>query len=442
MVATLVRLRFLLLANTLRRNVWQLVAVIIGGLYGLGILAIAVGGLVALSFGDIALARTVIVLAGSALLLGWMVVPVLTTGLDQTVDPAHLATFPIPRDRLLVALAVSGVLGIPGIVTTIATLATAITWWKFPLAAVIAVPCALIGVVTCVVGSRMLGAIATRVGAGRRARETRTLLVFIPLILLGPILLALGQFFSSISDVLPRIAGILSFTPFGAIWAVPGSIVAGDGAAAALQLGIGLVTLTIFWLLWVGPIVALLLSMSIYTDVSYDNTAFALHLQKGVRGVDDRLGRVVGLAVFAVPVSLVIVVASVAVVGQWDWLVGILAVTMGVLLSGFAVSSVLSGWLTFPVPAPGESPFKSRPGGGFGLLLSTLGSWTVLGILVVPELALALVGFATGTALFGWLALVVALALGGALLGIGVRVGGRILDARGPALLVQLQNQK
>jgi ABC-2 type transport system permease protein len=195
-------------------------------------------------------------------------------------------------------------------------------------------------------------------------------------------------------------------------------------------------------LLWVGPIVALLLSMSIYTDVSYDNTAFALHLQKGVRGVDDRIGRVVGLAVFAVPVSLVIVVASVAVVGQWDWLVGILAVTIGVLLSGFAVSSILSGWLTFPVPAPGESPFKSRPGGGFGLLISTLGSWAVLGILVVPELALAIVGFATGAVLFGWLALVVALVLGGALLVIGVRVGGRILDARGPALLVQLQNQK
>ena len=523
MVATLVRLRFLLLFNTLRRNVWQLIAAILGALYGLGILVLIVAALVGLSFTPLETIRTVIVLAGSATTIGWILIPLLTTGLDQTVDPARLATFPIPRDQLLLAIAVSGVLGVPGIVTSIAALATVVAWWQYPLAMIAAVVGAALGVLTCVIGSRMLGALATRVGTGRRAREARWVLVFIPLILLGPILFGLGQLIAQFQDVLPTIARVLGYTPVGAAWALPGAVAAGEWATAGLVLLIALATLVVFtvvwrwalaralelppvstqasprraglglfgffpgtvwgavaaraltyWmrdprysqslisvplvpaliffsagaidslgvLLWVGPIIAVLLSMSIYTDISYDNTAFALHLQKGVRGVDDRLGRVVALALFAVPVSLAITVASVAVVGQWDWLVGLIAVTIGVLLSGFAVSSVLSGWTTFPVPVPGESPFKSRPGGGFGLLLSTLVSWTILGALVLPELALAIIGFATGNALFAWLALVVALGIGGAVCVVGIRWGGRIVDARGPQLLVQLQEQK
>ncbi len=49
MVADLLRLKLTLLRNSLRRSPWQLVGLIIGGLYGLGVLTIAVIGLLALS---------------------------------------------------------------------------------------------------------------------------------------------------------------------------------------------------------------------------------------------------------------------------------------------------------------------------------------------------------------------------------------------------------
>jgi ABC-2 type transport system permease protein len=182
--------------------------------------------------------------------------------------------------------------------------------------------------------------------------------------------------------------------------------------------------------------------MSIYTDVSYDNTAFALHLQTGVSGVADRVGRVIALATFAVPISLLLTVASVWFTGTWAMLPGLLGITIGVLLTGFAVSSFISGRFTFAVPAPGESPFKSKPGGGFSLMLSTFASWTVVAVLILPELVLAVLGFATGQALYGFLSIAVGLVLGGVLLVVGVRLGGRILDRRGPELLAQLQRQK
>ena len=523
MVATLVRLRFLLLANSLRKSPWQIVAVILGALYGLFLLGVIVVGLIALRAAPIDLARTLVVLVGAATILGWTFLPVLTSGLDQTVDTAKLAPFPVPINTLVLALGVSGVLGVPGIITSIAALGTVVTWSRDPLSAFAALVSAVIGVLTAVVGSRMLGALASRIGSGRRAREARTLIVVIPLLLLGPIILVVSNLLRDVSNILPTVAQVVGWTPFGAVWAVPADVASGNFAKAGLELLIALATLVVFvalwrwglaralerparaaaaqvskrgsglfgvfpgtptgavaaraltywmrdpryaqslitipivpallffWggfgenlaiLVWVGPVVAVLLAMSIYTDVSYDNTAFALHVQTGVSGVADRLGRVIALAVFAVPVSILLVVASVAVSDTWQLLPGLMGITIGILLSGFAVSSLISGRFTFAVPAPGESPFKARPGGGFSLMLTTFASWAVLGVLILPELVLALLGFATDSLLLGWLSIVAGLVVGGVLLVVGVRVGGRILDQRGPELLMQLQKQK
>src|SRR5699024_880052 len=41
-----------------------------------------------------------------------------------------------------------------------------------------------------------------------------------------------------------------------------------------------------------GPLIGILLGFSISADVSYDNTAFALHVLTGVSGRADRAGRV------------------------------------------------------------------------------------------------------------------------------------------------------
>jgi len=521
-VAHLIGLRFRILGNSLKRSPWQIVATVIGGLYGLGLLAVAVAGLFGLSFTTLELARTVTVLAGAVVLLGWIIVPLIASGVDQTIDPARLAVFPIPLTTLLVGLTLSGVLGVAGIVTSIAALSTALTWWNHPLSALAAIVCAVIGVLSCIVGSRMIAAVASNVGTGRRAREARGVLLLIPLVLLGPIIAALSGLLSGSAATLPRIADAVAWTPLGAIWAVPGDIAAGRLGTAGLRFLIGLATLAVFAAIWrvglaraletparastagarsrslglfsaartptaavaaraliywfrdpryaqsliivplvpvlllfysalnggpgfinaTGPITALLIALSIFTDVSYDNTAFALHLQTGVRGAADRLGRVIALASFAVPVVLVFTVGSVWYTGAWSALPGLLGLSIGALLSGFGLSSVVSGRWAFMVPAPGESPFKAKPGGGVSLSLSMFATWTGLALLCLPELVLAVVSFATGETLYGWLALAVGIVLGTALLVIGVRWGGRILDRRGPELLVQLQRQK
>ena len=70
MVATLVRLRLLVLRNSFRRSTSQLVAVIIGALYGAFGLIVALGALVGLSFAPAEVATTAVVTCGAGAVCG------------------------------------------------------------------------------------------------------------------------------------------------------------------------------------------------------------------------------------------------------------------------------------------------------------------------------------------------------------------------------------
>jgi ABC-2 type transport system permease protein len=521
-VANLLRLRLLILKNSLIRSTWQLVAVIFGALYGLGVLFAAAVGLVALSGAPVAIARTVVVLAGSAVVLGWVVIPLLASGIDQTLEPARLVTFPIPLNTLLLGLALSGLVGVPGMVTMLASLATAGTWWPHPLIALIAAVSAAIAAATCIVGSRAVTTLSSTFTSGRRFREAAGFLAFIPLVLLGPIIVSLSSGIRTATDALPGLANALAWTPLGALWAVPSDAALGQWGTAGLHFLIGVATFGVLLLLWrrslavalvtpphtaarsrgrgklgllgafpatpagavaarsltywmrdpryarqllvvplipalmffysrygslellnaVGPIVALLLSLSIFTDLSYEGTAFATQIVSGVRGADDRLGRAAALASFGLPIVIILSIGSAWISGSWVVLPGLLGLSIGIFLSGLGVSSFSSAHIVIPVPGPGDNPFKAAPGAGFTTALTTFVTWGVLGVLVLPELVLAVVGSATDVALLGWIGLVVGIGLGSVLLVAGIRLGGAQIDRAAPELLQKLARQR
>ncbi|CAN5505777.1 hypothetical protein BH10ACT4_BH10ACT4_07610 [soil metagenome] len=522
MVADLLRLRLLVLKNSLLRSTWQLVAVIFGALYGLGILFGITVGLIALSGVPVPISRTVVVLAGSALVLGWVLIPLLASGIDQTLEPARLVTFPIPLDTLLLGLALSGLVGVPGIVTMLGSLATAGTWWQHPIIALIAAVCSAIAAATCIVGSRAVTTLSTLFTSGRRFREAAGFLAIIPLVLLGPLIVSLSSGIRTATDALPGLANALAWTPLGALWAVPSDVAVGHWGQGALHFLIGVATFAALLLLWrrglalalvtpahsssrsrgsgklgllgrfpatpagavaarsltywirdpryarqllivplipvlmffysrdgsldllhsVAPIVALLLSLSIFSDLSYEGTAFATQISSGIRGRDDRLGRAAALGSFGLPIVILFSVGSVWISGSWDVLPGLLGLSIGIFLSGLGVSSYSSARIIIPVPGPGDNPFKAAPGAGFTTALTTFATWGVLAVLVLPELVLAVVGAATGVALLGWIGLVVGIGLGSVLMIIGIRLGGAQLDRAAPELLEHLARQR
>lgn len=254
MVAAILRLRYRLLANTLTRNPWQLVGFVFGMLGALWLLGGVVAGLVAASIlQGLDVARAIAVVAGSALLLGWALGPVLVAGADSTVDAERLAPFPISRRQLMAALTGTGLTGIPGIATSVAALSSIVLWVRWPAAAVVAVPMIAIAVLTCVLVSRLVVTLTSGLSGRRRGREIIGTVMLGLLIMTGPILTGIVSLLGS-ADQLPTQVGmagtILGWTPIGAAWAVPGDVAAGAWIPALCKLVIAVVTLAALWLGW------------------------------------------------------------------------------------------------------------------------------------------------------------------------------------------------
>lgn len=520
MVAHLVSLKLALLRNSLRRSAWQVVGLVLSAVQGLALLGLALAGLVAVRFLPVTHAAVVTTLGGAALVLGWWCLPLVTSGVDSTLDPRRFVTFAVPRRQLLAGLALAGVVGVPGVVTTVLALGTVLSWSRGPVVAAAALVGALLGTAACVVGARAWTAVLARVVGSRRFREGAALVVVVPLMLLGPILSGLAGVLSSGAEALPGIAATASWTPLGAAWALPAAVATGDWGGALGRLVVAVATvagLTVLWshaltralvqppaagrsparagtggrglltrvppgpawavaarclvywardprysgslvvvpllplllalaapdgadaiVLIAAPAAAMILGWSISADVAFDSTAFALHVASGVSGVADRAGRVLATGLIGVPVVALLALGTVAWTGRWPDLPALLGAGLGILLTGLGLSSVVSARVVYPVPQPGQSPFAT-PTGSVGVnLLTQLGGFSTLVVLVLPEVVLAAASVLRGSVALGVAALVVGVVLGGALLAGGVLLGGRWYDRRAPDLLEQV----
>jgi ABC-2 type transport system permease protein len=256
-VATLLKLRFRVLGNQLMASPWQLVGFIFGMMWAAGLLLLVWAGLVAAGFAGLEVVRTAVTAGGAVLLLGWMLGPVLVAGVDTTLDPDRLAPFPISTDRMMVALAAAGLTGVPGIATVAGALAVIPAFLHWPIAAAVAVVCVPLGVITCVVASRLIASLMSGASGNRRVREIIGGLAFLLLILIGPIFAGIsGLVRTSVSagpDPFAPLGAALSavsWTPLAAAWAVPGDIAAGDWLPALVKFLVAVATPVLLWWLW------------------------------------------------------------------------------------------------------------------------------------------------------------------------------------------------
>ncbi|MEN2740572.1 hypothetical protein ABCS02_22490 [Microbacterium sp. X-17] len=528
MVATVLRIKFRVLGNTLAAHPWQLVGFLFGALWGLVVVVFAAIGLVAVGFAGLAPAQAVVTAAGTLVTLLWVLAPIFVAGVDTTIDPKRLAPYPMSTRQIMLALTASGLTGIPGLLTILGALATFGTWFHWPLAiagAIVGIP---VGVLVCVVAGQLVAALSSG-GGSRRTREIASFAIFGILILAGPIvvgIMLLIRAASRTTDAAGIFGSILegaSWTPLGAAWAAPGDLAAGAILAGIAKLAIAIATLVVLWMLWrwslaqsvarpaqrrvarvaagrlgwfgrlpsggagatwarsltswlqdprylrqllVVPlfplvflfysrfdvtfplfafstlVVAFFVGVTPYTEVSYDGTAFATVLATGVRGRDDRLGRMLGAATIGLPAVVLVALVTSGLGGRWAELPAVLGASVGLLLTGYAACAVCSAYLVVPVPASGENAFKRVPGTTFGMFLSFFGLWLAVAVLAAPEVALAIAGVITGNALWSWLSLLVGVVLGAVLLAIGILVGGRAFDRNGPQLLQRLRSFK
>ncbi len=261
MVAEFLRLRLRLLGNTFRRSASQQVGIVLGVVYGV-IMAIAlVGVLFGLRGADPDAARNIVVIGGSAVLLGFLVLPVVFNARDS-MDPRAFSLYGVTEDRVAVGVFVAAFVSVPSVVVTLASLATIVTWSQSPGSAVLAVLSAVIGAVTCVLAARISVSLSAFAFSTRRAREVGATVGVLLVLLAVPALLLLvitawgadgRSFFSALES-------ILGWTPIGAVWAIPADAANGEWVLAVLKLLIALATLALLWLGWKGLVSLMLVT--------------------------------------------------------------------------------------------------------------------------------------------------------------------------------------
>lgn len=191
------------------------------------------------------------------------------------------------------------------------------------------------------------------------------------------------------------------------------------------------------WSLAMAPIAGYLLGWAMHNDVSYDGTAFWMHVATGVSGRADRIGRLTPAAAMGFFLLPSYATLGCAISGRWVLWPAVFGIGLGFLLAGFGVASVLSALRPYPVPGPGDNPFGSPPGAAALTVVVQMAAGTAVLVLNLPALVFG-VWATQGHAWMGWLSLGLAGAMGSAVLLLGTWWGARIYEHRAPELLAEL----
>ncbi|MFI5936199.1 ABC transporter permease [Actinoplanes sp. NPDC051494] len=247
-----VRLKLRLLANGLRGRGRRVTMFVLGVLFGtvFGILGYVVFALPGLLHEQRA-AEVLLPLGGAALVLGWLFLPLVFFGVDESLDPARFALFPLPRPTLVRGLLAASLAGVPALATFGATLGTVHA--AAELGGVVAALAQLLGVaggiVLCAALCRAVTSAFATALRSRRARDLATVALAGTAGLLGPLQLGLAAAIERADwDRVGRVTDVVAWTPFGAPYTLGLDVAAGRFWAVPVKVLI--VVVAVGLLLW------------------------------------------------------------------------------------------------------------------------------------------------------------------------------------------------
>jgi ABC-2 type transport system permease protein len=173
-----VGLKWALLRNGLRRSQWQQQVGLV--LAALGGLPLAAAGFLLLALVPRAEPRFGLLLVEAvflALFLGWLLFPLLSFGGDTSLDPSRLVLLPLRPRQLMGGLFLAGCVGIAPLCTLLALAGGVVGFAPLGPGLVLAVAAVLVQFALCLVGSRALLTVLSRVLRSRRAKDLGIVLV-------------------------------------------------------------------------------------------------------------------------------------------------------------------------------------------------------------------------------------------------------------------------
>lgn len=194
-------------------------------------------------------------------------------------------------------------------------------------------------------------------------------------------------------------------------------------------------------IIWAGLFLVLLEG----NGLSYDGRGFTMEVISGVRGVDDRHGRVRVYMVMLIAYIAILMVIVYAITGDWRSTEGLImglvfgCISLCLGFCGLGLAEVVSCVFMYPVPS--ISRLFSSPQGRVGaqMLFPFLHMFGMI-LLLLPTGIVALALGLTGNWELYWLLAPVSLVNGIAALAIGTWLGGKLLEARMPRILATLDS--
>lgn len=191
--------------------------------------------------------------------------------------------------------------------------------------------------------------------------------------------------------------------------------------------------------LWIAalvpvPLMALFFGWLPHNDVAYDSTALWIHIASGLRGLPDRLGRLVPVLLVSIPVLAIAISVTLAVIAEWSLLLPLIGVAAALLLNALGMSSIASVVFPYAVSRPGDSPFqqpqRSSSHGSFGAAGTFLGA-LLFSIPTIWLFALTVVDGEQHAPATFWVGIITGILV---LFG-GAAIGGAIFERSGERLM-------
>ena len=249
-----VRLKLRVLGNNFRGQGRRIVLFVVGVLVGLwfasgGFLLLAAPGLA----GESRYALLTAAFGGGLLVLGWLLLPLVFFGVDETLDPARFALLPLTRRTLVTGLYAAALVSVPVLATLLTASGLVVTagalgGWAAALVALVGV---VGGLLLCVAAARAVTSAFATMLRSRRVRDLAAVLLAVVAALFGPLqIVVLAAVRRADWDRLTGAARVVGWTPFGAPWTAGLDVAEGRAWAAALKLLITALSIGALLLWW------------------------------------------------------------------------------------------------------------------------------------------------------------------------------------------------
>jgi ABC-2 type transport system permease protein len=465
----------------------------------------------------VAVARTVIVLGSAAILLGFLVGPILVGAVDQ-LDPRRFAVFGVDERQMPWILVLAAFVSVPSLALIAVNACMCIVAIQLGTPWPAAVLMTLLGVVTSLLAARIGMAVNGLLLPERRSRELTALFALAIIVIAFPVAVFLAslRWEGQVPGAVAALTGTIGLTPLASSSGFLFAVAAGDTDGAWAGGVIAVLTAAVLWAVWTWlvrraltttdrpvssrertglgwfgllpsnafgaiaarslvywfrdrryimnlivvpvagvltvlpllvagvpleiaalipvPLMALFFGWLPHNDVAYDSTALWTHVASGVKGVPDRIGRLIPVLLVAVPVLAVSVPLTLLWIDDWRLLLPLTGLAASLLFAALGISSVVSVTAPYAVSRPGDSPFQQpqRPTsrGAFGPASAFLGAIA----LSIPTLWFFVLTVSQGSE-FAPATLWAGLATGIVVLAAGVAIGGRVFERSGERLM-------